>query len=270
MRVVAAVATAVAVMAVALATAPRPSLAARVAEYLQPARRRQDPPDEPPLLSAGLCWTRSELRMRRLFAAAAGAVVGLMAAQGDLFLSGAGRSAPALAVLGAAAGVMALRVWLSARRDRRQQQLAAEIPLVADGLAMLVLAGESIVGALERSVSLYAGVAAEELALVLEEHATGGELALSLRRAAERTAADEAARLYGLLANAHHSGGRLADALMDLAASARASLVAEMRSQGGRKAVAGYAPILALMVPVTLMFLIYPTLSGLNSLSATP
>jgi hypothetical protein len=34
--------------------------------------------------------------------------------------------------------------------------------------------------------------------------------------------------------------------------------------------MAAYGPILALMVPVSLLFLMYPTLTGLNALSQSP
>ncbi len=39
---------------------------------------------------------------------------------------------------------------------------------------------------------------------------------------------------------------------------------------GGRRALTTYGPVLALMVPVTLLFLLYPTLVGLRSLAGDP
>lgn len=73
--------------------------------------------------------------------------------------------------------------------------------------------------------------------------------------------------MYDLLGHAHRTGGRLADALADLAVDYRASLARDLTAEGGRRALAAYGPILALMVPVTLLFLMYPTLAGLGALS---
>ena len=73
-----------------------------------------------------------------------------------------------------------------------------------------------------------------------------------------------------LLAHAHDTGGRLADALGDLGTDYRASLARDLTAEGGRRALTTYGPVLALMVPVTLLFLLYPTLVGLRSLAGDP
>ena len=69
------------------------------------------------------------------------------------------------------------------------------------------------------------------------------------------------------MANAHGTGGRLAETLADLAADYRATLARDLTAEGGRRALSTYGPILALMVPVALLFLMYPTLVGLRQLS---
>jgi hypothetical protein len=66
------------------------------------------------------------------------------------------------------------------------------------------------------------------------------------------------------------TGGRLADALGDLAIDYRAALERDLMSEGGKRAIATYGPVLVLMVPTALVFLIYPTLLGLRALSGTP
>ncbi|MCL1692074.1 MAG: pilus assembly protein TadB, partial [Actinomycetia bacterium] len=73
-----------------------------------------------------------------------------------------------------------------------------------------------------------------------------------------------------LLAHAHDTGGRLADALGELGTDYRAALARDLTAEGGRRALTTYGPVLALMVPVTLLFLIYPTLVGLRSLAGDP
>lgn len=173
-------------------------------------------------------------------------------------------NSPSLAVIGILGGTIVGRAARSTARDRRSSRLAQELPTVADTIALHVLAGESVATAVARFVVASRGVAADELKAVLES-----ELGLedSLRQAARDTVYPEAARLYDLLGHAHRTGGGLSDALTALATDYRALLTRELTAEGGRRALTTYGPILALMIPVTLLFLMYPTLAGLNALS---
>lgn len=172
-----------------------------------------------------------------------------------------------LVVLGAVAGALVARAASSTRRERRGRRLLQELPTIADTVALHVLAGESVAGAVRRTLERCSGVAAEELAGAAAD--TDG-LEAGLRRAAAGSSHPEAARLYELLAHAHRTGGRLSDALAELAADYRAGIVAALTAEGGRRALASYGPILAFMIPVTLVFLMYPTLAGLSALSSRP
>lgn len=210
---------------------------------------------------------RPAVDLRAAGAAAAGALAGLLAAQGDLFVAGPGRSAPALAVLGGLAGWLLLRMQASTRRQRDARSLRFELPPVAEALALHILAGESVGNAISRFVSDASGVAARELAAVVRDVEAGDGWAEALLAASRVTADADGARLYSALAHAHNVGGRLADTLHDLAKDYRASLAREMTREGGRRAVATYGPVLGLMVPVTLLFLLYPTIEGLRELA---
>lgn len=206
--------------------------------------------------------------MARLASAVTGAGVGGLFAAGHLFTSAIPAQAPALIGLGAAAGLLAHRIRRKRAVEGRASRLLRELPTVADTLALSVLAGESVGGAIERFAAGSAGVAAEELGAALAEHRRGRGLGEALTQAAAATAHAEAGRLYDLLGHAHRTGGRLADALADLAVDYRATLARDLTAEGGRRALAAYGPILALMIPVTLMFLMYPTLAGLAALSS--
>ena len=195
-------------------------------------------------------------------AAAAGAVVGAV-----MGLVVDPTKTASLGVVGALAGTLVDRAIRSTARERRAARLAQELPTVADTIALHVLAGESVSTAIARFTEVSRGVAADEFTTVL---AADIGLEEALRRAARETVHPEASRLYDLLGHAHRTGGGLADALTALAADFRASLTRDLTAEGGRRALTTYGPILALMVPVTLLFLMYPTLAGLNALSSTP
>ncbi len=171
---------------------------------------------------------------------------------------------------GAAAGLLSLRLSTKKPAAARASRLRQELPTVADTIALRVLAGASVALAIEQFTQASHGVASSELAAVLESHREGLGLTEALSRAAATTACPEAGRLYNLLGHAHRTGGRLADALGDLAVDYRASIARDLTAEGGRRALAAYGPILALMVPVALLFLMYPTITGLSALSSSP
>jgi len=249
-------------------------LSERVGRYLRPVAVSDpagaDQGEFPPLAGAGLPWSRSEALIRRSATAACGGVVGALLAQGDLFVQGPGRSAFSLVALGAAGGWLAFGVWISGRIERRSRLLRFELPIVTDALSLHVIAGESVATAVQAYVDESNGVASDELGVAMAEVASGRGIAEALQRSVRRTADPEAARLYTLLAHAHDTGGRLADALGDLGTDFRASLARDLTAEGGKRALTTYGPVLALMVPVTLLFLLFPTLTGLRSLAGGP
>lgn len=265
-------AAAAAVGVFVLATARRRSdLRERVGEYLRP-RRSPQPSREPgiPLLQAGIGWSPKELAMRRLGAAGAGAVVGALLAQGDLLLRGSGASTPALVLLGAVTGLLLLNMAISTAKQQRARRLRFELPVVADAIALHVVAGESVASAIDRFVSSSGGVASEELGQAMDLHRGGADLAGTLTEIAKTTADPEATRLYAFLGQAHTTGGRLSSSLTELGADYRAALARDLTAEGGKRAIAGYGPVLVLMVPVALLFLLYPTLVGLRQLAGGP
>lgn len=260
---IAAMAAGAVYLAVSLPRLPR--ISARVGDYLSPSRVQPVPKP-----SWRLQWLRGERVANRLIATGAGVLAGLLLGQGDLFLQGPGRSTLPLALLGGLGGWLVYGMHRSTVEQRRGRRLRFELPVVADTLALHIVAGESVGTAIERFVKESDGVAADELNEVLSEHHGGASLTEALQQAGRLTSDDEAQRLYALLAHAHDTGGRLADSLIDLSTDYRAALSRDLTAEGGKRALATYGPVLALMVPVTLLFLLYPTLAGLRSLAGNP
>lgn len=248
-------------------TLPRPRrVTARVGDYLSPDRQQASGESQPRIIG----WVQGEQIGHRLVATAAGTLTGILMAQGDLFVEGPGRSVLLLGLLGGAAGWVIYGMRLSTLKQRRARRLRFELPVVADTVGLHVIAGESVVTAISGLVETSHGVAADEFKAVLEDHHGGSGLTEALQRASRETATEEAERLYTLLAHAHDTGGRLAEALADLSTDYRAMLARDLTAEGGKRALATYGPVLALMVPVTLLFLLYPTLAGLRSLAGNP
>ena len=256
MRVVAAVLVAMSVLMLAMARRG-PDVAEFVGRYVRPPV-----PDLPRgrrlALDAGaIAWV------------AVGSLCGILVAQGDLFVAGPSRPAPVLGALGAAAGLVGWSARRSTLRERAARRLRYELPVVCDALALNVVSGESVASSMKQVVDATSGVARDELADVLEASDSQG-LEKALADAARLTAHPEAGRLYQLLAHAHLTGGRLADALVELGVDIRAGIERDLTTESGRRMVSTYGPVLALMVPTALLFLLYPTLMGLRTLSGVP
>ncbi|MEZ5175923.1 MAG: type II secretion system F family protein [Acidimicrobiia bacterium] len=236
-----------------------PSLADDLGQYLMPSTDADAQPLE--LVRAGakpwLPWVLT------------GGLVGILLAQGDLFLAGPGRSVPALALLGGASGYFLWSVRRTNAEERRARRLRFELPIVADAIALHVVAGSSVAAAIRTITVQMDGVAIEELEAVIEEHDTGSGFESCLVSVGLATAHKDARRLYDLLAHAHESGGRLAVMLGELATDLRAGIERDLSAEGGKRAITTYGPVLALMVPTALLFLLYPTLLGLRALSGT-
>lgn len=262
MNVVAALAAAAAVFLVT--TRPGSSaLPDRLALYLAP--RGLGPESGPSRRERPF----SALAVRSAVAAAVGAVAGSLLGMSAAEASSL-RSVAGMGLAGAGAGFLAVKVSATQRGAARRRSLRQELPTAADAIALHVLAGESVPSAIERFCDEAGGVVAEDLAAVLRRHRSGTTLPEELAAAARAAEHPDAARLYEALAHAHHTGGRLADGLAALAADFRAAIARDLVAEGGRRALATYGPILALQIPVTLLFLMYPTLVGLGDLSTTP
>lgn len=256
MTIVAAGLAAVAVFFMAVGR-PTEALADRLGKYLM----SESPPRDSVLpIQRGAPWLPSVV---------GGGLVGALVAQGDLFLSGTGRSVPALTLVCAAAGYF---LWSTRRTNalqRRSRRLRFELPVVADAIALHVVAGDSVSSAIRAVIAEMDGVAVDELTEVITLQDEGEGLASSLLLVARTSAHKDGRRLYELLGHAHESGGRLAVMLGELAIDLRAGLERDLSAEGGKRAVATYGPVLALMVPTALLFLLYPTLVGLKELSGT-
>jgi tight adherence protein C len=235
------------------------SLGDRVAVYLAPQREEEYRTSRrlPDRVARSLPWV------------VAGALVGALVGQGDFFLEGQGRPTMALTMLGAAGGWFVYSANGTTRRQRRVDRLRNELPVVIDALSLQVVSGESVMSAMRNVVRTTEGVASEEMQWILEEaDAVGVERALMT--GARSSTHDDGRRLYETLAHAHTVGGRLVESLSELSTDVRAGLERDLTTEGGRRALATYGPVLALMVPTALLFLLYPTVLGLRMLSGAP
>lgn len=180
-----------------------------------------------------------------------------------------GRALPWLIVCCAVAAVavLARENALTRQVTRREQQILAEFPVVADLIALSVAAGEGPVGALDRVVSSCRGALPDELAIVLAESRTGLPMSAALDAFARRSGLAIVSRFAEGFAVAIERGTPLVDVLTAQAADVREATKRALIETGARKEVAMMVPVVFLIMPVTLLFAFYPGVVGLNLLA---
>jgi tight adherence protein C len=169
-----------------------------------------------------------------------------------------------LCVFGAAAGAVLCDQDLSLRVARREKQIRAELPVVADLLALAVAAGESPVAGLERVVRVVRGALGDELSAVLAEIRTGRAVTAAFDGLASRTGIANVARFAEGLTVALERGTPLVDVLHAQAADIREAARRDLIEMGGRREVLMMVPVVFLLLPVTIVFAFFPGYVGLH------
>jgi tight adherence protein C len=171
------------------------------------------------------------------------------------------------ALIGAVGGVLARDWWLTQQVQRRERQMLAEFPVIADLLALAVLAGEAPIDAMQRVCRLTRGELTRDLQGALDDARAGAPITRALADLAERTTLEPFSRfLQGLLV-AIERGTPLADVLRAQATDVREFSKRALLEAGGRKELQMMVPVVFLILPVTVLFALYPGLLTLVSLS---
>ncbi len=184
-----------------------------------------------------------------------------------LVLSGDPPSPLAVLVIAAAAtltGVLARDHWLTRSVVQREERMLAEFPTIAELLALAVTAGEGPVGALERVTRIASGELTKELARALAEARAGASLVQALEGIAARTTLGPLARFVDGVAVAVERGTPLADVLRAQAVDVREAGKRQLLESAGRREIAMMVPVVFLVLPVTVVFALYPGFYGLR------
>jgi tight adherence protein C len=211
-----------------------------------------------------------EFRAEQVFWAGAGLVVGVVA--GGLLGAARGGANP-LAVLvlggtGLVAGALGRDWWLSADLRRRDEALRTELPVIAELLALAVTAGESPAAALRRVCRVSEGELGRELARTLAESRSGAGLSTALENLAARTTLEPLVRFVDGIVIALERGTPLAEVLRAQAADAREAGKRALLATGGRREIAMMVPVVFLILPVTVLFALYPGLVSITMLTS--
>lgn len=195
----------------------------------------------------------------------------LCLAIGTPFAMSKGRSGLLLALifigLGALLGAAGWDQRLSVKARARQRRIDAQVPDASELLALAVGAGESIPAALERIARISRSDLSEEIEKTSSQIRLGTPSSRALLELAERNDSAPLDRLCHTLVTAIERGSPLARVLHDQARDIREAARQSLMEEGGKREIAMLVPVVFLILPVTIVFALYP---GLVALSLTP
>lgn len=211
------------------------------------------------LRQAGSPMTVAGFRSRQLVWAASAAVGGIALA---LLLGRSFAVSPVAAiVLGCAtavAGLLAPEQLLARRARIRMARIAAELPTVLEFLSLALSAGETVRDALRRVARVGTGELAQELRRVITDVEIGVPLTAALGRAAAELELPALSRATEQLVGALERGSPLVEVLRAQAQDSREDAKRELLEAAGRKEVTMLVPLVFLILPVTVVFALFP------------
>lgn len=167
-----------------------------------------------------------------------------------------------LSLLLAVIGVLGRDRWLTREVRVREERMTAEFPTVAELFALAVAAGEGPVGALERLSRIGRGELPAELTRALASTRAGATLPEALDALAARTSLPALARFADGVAVAVERGTPLADVLRAQAVDVREAGRRALMETGGKKELAMMVPVVFLVLPITVLFAVFPGFYG--------
>jgi tight adherence protein C len=217
----------------------------------------------------GADTTVEEFRIEQVVWGGLGLLAAALVAGAGSWVAGGLDVLPAALVCaaGLVGGVLGRDWWLTQQVSRREEVLLAEFPVVAELLALAVTAGECPAAASARVSRLSGGELAAELAGALGRARAGVPLPEALQQVADRTSLDALARFIDGLLVAVERGTPLAEVLRAQAADVREAGKRRLLEAGGRKEIAMMVPVVFLVLPVTVLFALYPGLISIVSLA---
>lgn len=268
------------------------ALAARVEPYLNGLQGQSIDPTPPPRLMGAITAAlarllpadHASLTRRLREAGRSGSVESFRHEQARWVLIGAGAGiivggrnmmetasseiavVPMLVVLGALGGYAASESNLSRQVSRRRERVGADLPLALDLLTLSVMAGESVPGALARAAQVLPGEVGPALEECLGDVRAGSPMTEALERLPSYLPGPAVARLVDSLCTGIERGAPLADTLRAQCDDLRDARRRELLEIGGKREILMLVPVVFLILPVVVVFALYPGLVALDLL----
>jgi len=161
-------------------------------------------------------------------------------------------------------GVAKLRFKMLFTSKRNLQTALFELPDILDLLAVALSAGDGLYSALSRIAPRASGLVGKQLQEALVALNLGSSLDAEMVLLAERIPHRQVAEFSNKVTLALKRGSPLAQLLREQAASARSEIQVQLLKKSGQNETRMMIPLVFVILPVTVLFAIYPSLQLLN------
>lgn len=217
--------------------------------------------DELALRQAGQPMSLSEFRARRALWLVGGVIIGValvavLAVTAHLPLL----AAVVLPATTGLAGFLACTQQLKLRASKRVAAMSDQVPAVWEFLALSVAAGEGLPDALRRVARIGHGALIDELGAVIAQVDLGVPVGFALQHCATELHIPALSRGVDQIINALDRGTPIATVLRDQAMDSREDSKRRLLESAGQKEVAMLIPLVFLILPITIVFAVFPGL----------
>jgi tight adherence protein C len=208
----------------------------------------------------------ASFRHNRVITASAGACAGVVVGAVVAGISGSG--VVSFIILGGAMGALAglgyVDYRLRAQARARAERISEEFPTVIELLGLALAAGDSLPRALDRVSSRGRGELGREWASVMAQVELGAPLAPTLRASAARLGSVRVIAFVEHLAQALERGAPLAEVVAAHSVDAKEDFSRSLVERAGKAEVRMLVPMVLLILPVTVIFAVYPGVQALQ------
>ncbi|WP_460521432.1 type II secretion system F family protein [Humibacter antri] len=164
----------------------------------------------------------------------------------------------ALPIVLAAGGFLLPERLLSRRVVRRLTRMTEEFPTILELLTLSLSAGEGILDAMRRVARSGSGALAAELGRVVAETGMGVPLTTALSQASRDIRLPQFTRCVDAVVTALERGTPVVEVLRAQATDARDAAKRGLLEQAGKKEIGMLIPLVFLILPVTVLFAVFP------------
>mgnify|MGYP000455675418 CR=1 FL=1 len=168
-------------------------------------------------------------------------------------------------ILGTMVGFLSVRYFLSVAAKARVKRIESQLPAVWEFLSLSLSAGESLPEALKRMASIGHGDITDEFRVVVLDVQLGIPLTTALQNMERKLKISVLSRGIEQILGALNRGTPIASVLQAHALDAREDSKRRLLESAGQKEVAMLVPLVFLILPVTIVFAVFPGLLVIQS-----
>lgn len=220
------------------------------------------------LRAAGSCLDPYDYRAEQLlWAGAAGGAAALLPSLA--WMAGmqiAWSAVPLLVVIGCGTGFLARGRVLTRQTEKRQDLYVEELPVAIDLITLSLMGGCSVSAGCKQISQVMAGGIGDEFRIVWSDIRSGVTVVEALEQLAFRVPHPTMTRFIDALVTGIEQGAPLADVLRAQADDSRDARRRALIEMGGRREILMLLPVVFLILPVVVIFALWPGLVTLDLL----